>query len=229
MADLCSICEEILGERPRTELLCHHFFHTECVLTNIANGHPDQMDLLRCVTCQEAIFNAVEDQEEEEDNTSVVSNNSSNHSYATGAAATRVLNLYNANRNFRRDIKTYAHAVSSMSKPRRELQKLIALKKAELAQPYALIKAQYEGLYNTKKDELAQSESYKTYRRTDARAQRLYTNLGTKYRINKNHFAVLQTLPGLKRLRSTCRWRWRYYNRPSALIRRALRLRLPWW
>jgi hypothetical protein len=216
MAETCGYCEEEFGERPRIQLHCHHIFHTDCVLNRL---HLD--DDLRCSHCQEFIY----PNEANEDNQSV----DSNYSNVSGAAANRVLHLYNTNRVFRRDIKTYVHAVSSMSKPKRDLQKIISLKKAELAQPYALIKAQYEGLYNTKKDEIIQSEPYKAYRKADTKERRLYTNLQTKYRVNKQHFPTLQTIPGLKRLHSVNRWRWRYYNRPSSLIRRALRLRLPWW
>jgi hypothetical protein len=216
MAETCGYCHEELGERPRMELLCHHIFHTHCVLNEL---HMD--DDLRCASCQEFLY-----PNEVEDNQSVASNHSD---ASVTQESTRVLNLYTTNRTFRRDIKTYAHAISSMNKPKTDLQKLIALKKAELAQPYALIKAHYEGLYNTKKDELVQSEAYKSYKRADARSKRLYINLETKYRINKNHFPTLQTIAGLKRLRYTSRWRWRYYTRPSSLIRRALRLRLPYW
>lgn len=217
MAETCGYCQEEFGERPRVELLCHHFFHTQCMLDRL---HLD--DDLQCSHCHEFIY----PNEANGDNESV----HSDHSNASNSAAgDRILNLYNTNRVFRRDIKTYAHALSSISKPKKELLKVIALKKAELAQPYALIKAQYEGLYNTKKDDIIQSEAYKAYRKADAKERRIYTSLQTKYRINKNHFPTLQTIPGLKRLRVTSRWRWRYYNRPSSLIRRALRLRLPWW
>lgn len=218
MAQTCGFCEQEIGDVPKIELLCHHFFHTNCFLVNFGD---------QCAVCDRPFLQDGEWQEveAEADNQSI----NSNHSETSAAGAARILNLYNTNRHFRRDIKTYAHAVSSMSKPKRELQKLIALKKAELAEPYALIRAQYEGLYNTKKEQLVQSEPYKAYKRADARSQRLYSNLGTKYRVYKHHFYALQDLPGLKRLRRPNEWRWRYYSRPSSLIRRALRLRLPWW
>ena len=218
MAQTCGFCEQEIGQVPKIELFCHHFFHTNCFLLNMGD---------QCAVCHEPFFeneNGLEEEGEIEDHDDIESIGS--HVSAATAAA-RVLNLFNTNRNFRRDIKTYVQASSSVSRPRRELHKLIAVKKAELAQPYALIKAHYEGLYNTKKDEIVQSDPYKAYKRADARTQRLYTNLGTKYRVYSYHFAALQALPGLKRLRRPCRWR--YYSRPTSLIRRALRLRLPWW
>jgi hypothetical protein len=219
MAQTCSFCQQEIGQVPKLERLCHHFFHTTCFFVNMGD---------QCIVCEQPFLQdgafQVEDQE---DTLTVESNHSEETEETDEAAATRVLNLYNTNRHFRRDIKTYVQAASSVSRPRRELHKLIALKKTELSEPYALIKAQYEGLYNTKKDELVQSEPYKAYKRADARTQRLYTNLGTKYRLYSYHFAALQTIPGLKRLRRSNRWR--YYSRPISLIRRALRLRLPWW
>jgi hypothetical protein len=214
MAQTCGFCEHEIGDVPKLELLCHHFFHTNCFLVNFGD---------HCAVCNTPFLQ--DGAVEEEDHEDTISLESDHSEETTEAAATRILNLYTTSRHFRRDIKTYTHAASSVSRPRRELQKLISLKKAELAEPYALIKAQYEGLYNTKKEQIIQSDPYKSYKRADARAQRLYVNLGTKYRVYSYHFHTLQTLPGLKRLRS----RWRYYSRPTSLIRRALRLRLPYW
>lgn len=212
MAQTCGFCEHEIGDVPKLELYCHHFFHTNCFLVNMGE---------QCPVCDEPFLNEEEEEAQNNNDTASVQSNTSE------ASATRVLNLYNTNRTFRRDIKTYAHAFSSISKPKRELQKLIATKKAELQEPYALIKAQYEGLYNTKKEQILQSEPYKAYRRADIRMQRLYSNLGTKYRVYSHHFHTLQTLRGLKRLRGPSRWR--YHRRPNSLIRRALRLRLPWY
>lgn len=200
----------------KTEMPCHRFLHTRCLIRMI-----QQRDFYHFDTCDacEAMF--PNQDEEVEDNESV-------HSNATEQAqGERILNLYNTNRNFRRDIKTYAHAFSAVSKPRRELKAIITSKKAELKEPYALIKAQYEGLYNTKKEEILQSEPYKAYRKADTRARRLYTNLGTKYNVFSYHFNALRGLPGLRRLHGPSRWR--YYNRPTSLIRRGLRLRLNWY
>ena len=230
MADTCWYCDTALEGRQTTQLLCNHTFHTECFFTDMRHlltTHQRELHDIHCVTCDALPFVAQgdvqdvqEEGDEEEDTVSVHSNQT------TGAQGTRVLNLYTTNRVFRRDIKTYAHAVSSMSKPRKDLQKLIATKKTEVAEPYALIKAQYEGLYNTKKEEIVQSELYKTCKKGDARIQKLYTNLGTKYRVFGYHFPALSTVPGLKRLH---RPHWRYYNRASSLIRRALFLRLRCW
>ena len=211
MAQICGFCEHEIGDVPKIELLCHHFFHTNCFLLNMGD---------QCAVCEEPFLHDGQGEENEEDAQSV-------HSHeTTGATGTRVLNLYNENRNFRRDIKTYAHALSSIHKHKRDLQKLLAEKKAEVAEPYALMKARYEGLYNTKKEEIVNSEAYKNYKKADARIQLLYTRLGLKYRVYSYHFPAFQNTPGLKRLKGPFRWR---YYRPSSLIRRTLRLRLPYW
>jgi hypothetical protein len=211
MAQTCGFCQDEIGDVPKIELLCHHFFHTNCFLLNMGD---------QCAVCEEPFLHDEEGQEEEVEVASV-------HSDETTAAPghQRVLNLYNTNRTFRRDIKTYQHAASSVNKPRNEFKKLVARKKAELAEPYALIKARYEGLYTTKKEEIVQSEVYKNYKKTDARMRRLYTKLTRDYRVYSYHFPTLQTLPGLKRLRKPNRWR--YYTRPLSILQRALRLRLP--
>ncbi len=226
----CSACEHPLQGRPITQLLCQHSYHTQCLFTNLAVSK-NVWDFV-CVTCHERLLpdfvyehqdmEEEEDGEEEQEETGTVATNET-----TGAAGTRVINLYNTNRVFRRDIKTYAHAFSSISRPKREFKALIKEKRTELNEPYALMKAQYEGLYNVRKQQLLESEAYKNYKRADARMRRLYTSLGQKYRVYSYHFHALSQFPGLKRLKGPSRWR--YYDRPNRLIHRGLRLRLPYW
>jgi len=215
MAHICGICEHEIGEVPKIELLCHHFFHTNCFLLSQAET---------CAVCEEPLLEeeaeAEEGADEEADDAQSVHSNPQTYQ-------TFILNLYNTNRHFRRDIKTYAHAVSSINRHKREVQKLLAEKKAEVAEPYALLKAQYEGLYNTKKEEVVNSDAYKNYKRFDTRAQRLYAGLRTKYGVYSYQFSAFRNTPGLKRLHGP-RHRYGRGSRPSSLIRRALRLRLNW-
>lgn len=214
MADLCGLCEEAFGERPQTQLVCTHRFHTDCMFARIAAE--ETLATLHCTTCENPMFPGEEGEEEEEEDAESV------HTEETiGARRTRVLTLYNTNRTFRRDMKTYVHAISSMSKPRNEFQALLRRTKAELKEPYALIKARYEGLYNTRKDQLIHSAEYIAYKKAFQRTQRLFSNLRTNYRVFSYHLPALTTVPGLKRLRG------RFGPRPFRLIQRALRLRLP--
>ena len=49
---ICQICDRLLEEdQPKCELLCHHTFHTCCILLNIYNGHAN-----RCTVCNENVF-----------------------------------------------------------------------------------------------------------------------------------------------------------------------------
>lgn len=214
MAHICGICEHEIGEVPKIELLCHHFFHTNCFL--LSQGET-------CAVCEEPLLEEEggEGEDEEADDAQSVQN-------TPQTDQPFILNLYNTNRHFRRDIKTYAHAVCSINRHKREVQKLLAEKKAEVAEPYALLKAQYEGLYNTKKEEVVNSDAYKNYKKFDTRARRLYAGLETKYGVYSYQFPAFRNTPGLKRLRGP-RHAYGGGSRPSSLIRRALRLRLNYW
>jgi len=213
MAHICGICEHEIGEVPKIELLCHHFFHTNCFL--LSQGET-------CAVCEEPLL---EEEAEAEEGADEEADDAQSVQSTPQTDQTFILNLYNTNRHFRRDIKTYAHAVSSINRHKREVQKLLAEKKAEVATPYALLKAQYEGLYNTKKEEVVNSDAYKNYKRFDTRARRLYAGLRTKYGVYSYQFPAFRNTPGLKRLRGP-RHAYGGGSRPSSLISCALRLRL---
>lgn len=205
MAD-CGLCNLALADLPQIQLPCTHRSHTHCFLANLEDTGPFNWRYLECVECHVALF-------PEPDHVSVASHNSE---------GTRIENLLETNRTFKKDLKFYMHAKRSVSKPLLAFRRLVAAKKAEVAPVYAQIKAQYEGLSNTKKDELMASEEYKTYKRADARSYSLYRGLLRKYNLHRGFYHALRTKPGFKLLSPPSRWR----DRPSWIIRKALRLYL---
>lgn len=213
MEQLCPICEEVLGDRPRSELLCHHVYHSECLFRRIQNA-TDFFDV-ECVTCQELLLPLNEGLEEEEDN-----QNAENESVQE---RDRIQNLWLTNERFRKHIRAYHKANREISKPKMAFAKLLAIKKAELLPRFTLLKAQYEGLAGVKKDEIKESQEYKTYRSTLTKSIGMFSRLRRDYEISQYHFRHLRGYPGLRLLgRGRNRWR----STPGYMIRRALRLRL---
>jgi hypothetical protein len=212
----CCVCEEALQERPTTQLLCGHQYHTQCFLTNLAVA--ENIWDVQCVACHQGLlpdFEHEEEQEEQEDQ------NNDAGTYAE--EETRISNLYDTNEAFRKDIKKYMSALRAAAKPRATFRKLAAAKKAELAPTWAQIKAQYEGHYNLKKDELIQSAEYKAFRSCDSRINRLFSLLRERYNVTGWGIRILRTKPGCKSIRRHLSWR----DSPRYIIRRILRLRLP--
>jgi hypothetical protein len=216
----CPVCEHPLQERPITQLLCGHSYHTQCFLTNLAVA--ENIWDVHCVTCHGGLLpdfehehQDVEEEEEEEQE-----ENDDTGTYA--AEEERLLNLYDTNETFRKDIKKYVVALRGAAKPCTAFRKLAATKKTELAPTWALIKAQYEGLYNVKKDELLHSQEYKAFRSSDTRITRLFTNLRQRYDLTGWGIRALRVKPGCKSIRRHYRWR----DSPRYIIRSALRLRL---
>jgi hypothetical protein len=176
---------------------------------------------VHCVTCHMGLLPdfVYEHQEEEEEQ----EENDDEGTYA--AEEERLSNLYDTNEAFRNDLKKYILAVRGSAKPRATFRKLAATKKTELAPTWAQIKAQYEGLYNVKKDELIQSQEYKAFRSCDSRINRLYTLLHQRYNVTGWGLRSLRTKPGCKSIRRYSPWR----DSPRYIVRRTLRLRLPYF
>lgn len=221
MADICAYCEHEFQNFPRIELVCHHSFHTHCFLENVAITNPEHLLFLPCRTCEQPIFAQEQDFQEnigeEEDTHSVNSTNSRQQQ------ETRLSNLWDTNPTFRKDVQTYMKATRNVSKPRVAFQRLVKTKKTELIPTYTQIKAQYEGLYNVKKDEIQASAEYKTYKSASARQARYWNLLRQKYEITTWALHGLRGKRGCKSIRRPFFWR----DSPEYFIRRALRLRLP--
>jgi hypothetical protein len=216
MAEVCNICEEALGERPRTELLCHHFYHSDCLFTNIvvANEFHD----VQCVVCHQRLLPDFEEEHEEEEEEEEEQTDNE-----TVASRTRIRTLWLTDEGFQKKMKSYHKANRELSRPLGAFSRFLAIKKAEVHSRFALLKAQYEGISNVKKNEIKESQEYKQYRSSLAKVNTLYSKLHQEYNIQSYQFHYLHIYPGLKTLE---RRRHRWSQHPGRMIRRALRLRL---
>lgn len=197
MAEVCSLCGEPLqADSICTELLCHHKFHTACLI--------DEGLELECTIC--------EDQGVFYDHANT----------APHITQEQVLKLYDDDAVFRRQLKAYVDATKACSKPRKALADLARQKKQQLSIRYAQIRAEVEALYETKKDELVSSEEYKAYRKAVQKHQASYSRLRTNYRDYTHRLSDLREKPGLRTLRPY--WQTHCY-RPTTFIRRAILFR----
>ena len=211
-APICPYCEEpIQQDQMKAQAPCGNLFHTPCFLylRPQRNGH-----IHECEPCFALFYPDDEEVVEEEEQTTEIREEN------------RISNLYDTNEAFRKDIKKYITSLRGLSKPKKAFQQLVTAKKTELQPQYAQMKALYEGLYNTKKNEIMTSREYKEYRTADSRTARYYHLLRDKYNINRYSLHILRQKRGCKSIRRP-RGSWRYT--PQYIIRRALRLRLPWW
>jgi hypothetical protein len=179
---------------------------------------------VHCVTCHTGLLpDFVHEEQEQEQEEEQQDENDDEGTYA--AEEERLSNLYDTNETFRKDIKKYVIALRGAAKPRATFRKLAATKKTELAPTWAQIKAMYEGHYSTKKDELMQSAEYKAFRSSDSRINRLYSLLHQRYNVTGWGLRSLRTKPGCKSIRRYSPWR----DSPRYIVRRTLRLRLPYF
>jgi hypothetical protein len=226
MEPVCPYCEEAFTAQPQTELPCHHRYHTQCFLDHIVTEmtRPEFPATAQCMMCITLLFPGIhgDNEEEQEEEQEEQEEEEDAQSVGTTTSQTRILNLWNTNLQFRKDIKSYQASCKGVCRPLREFQALARTKKQEVASRFALLKAQYEGLAGTKKDEIVQSPEYKAYKSAIAKQTRWITKLRDTYDVSGFTLRHLRGIRGLKSLRRPYYWR----SRPNYIIRRALRLRL---
>ena len=134
----------------------------------------------------------------------------------------RVRTLWDTNEQFRKDIKAFQKVKRELAQPHKAYKEFVAQKKAEVAPRWALLKAQYEGLYSTKEDEIRESEQYKTYKAAYTKVNAVLYRIRARHNVSGWDFYALRSIPGCKTLRYSP-W---LIPRPQGILRRALRLRL---
>jgi hypothetical protein len=204
MTDLCSICEETLNNLPCTELLCHHKYHTECFLTNVATGI-HSFHNIQCVICHEGLL-PIDDEVEPNDPATVHMSDA------------QMLNAFDTNEQFRQDLKAYVKATEASSKPRKAFQKLITTKKNELKELATPLLNQVKAMYAAKRDELLASEQFKDFKKVEAKWRRLYSTLRTLYQVDRYSIRALRVRPGMHHLHAPP-W---YSRSPNRMIDRSL-------
>jgi hypothetical protein len=226
----CETCQTPLGDTPATQLLCGHRYHTQCFLHTlevaILNENPQQTF---CAVCHTHFFFVNDDQEEEEEEEvqyGPENNPETQTQDQPQRERQRVHTLWNTNPEFKKDLKTYMKSQRDMARPLRAFQTVLTTKKRELNEIYMPIKLRLEGIYNTKKDELMNTDECKAYRRALARCQRYYTLVHTKYTLTNSAFYYLREKRGCKRLK---RYRHRWASAPQWMIRRAIRFRFRYY
>lgn len=227
----CETCHLPLENQPSLQLLCGHRYHTQCFLHNlevaIANENAHQA---QCVGCQQYLFFVNEehesDDEEEEQIQYGPENNQNLQHQQPLTERQRVHNLWDTNSEFKKDLKIYMKSQRDMARPLRAFQTVLMTKKRELNEIYMPMKLRLEGIYNTKKDELMNTEECKAYRRALARCQRYYNLVHTKYTLTNSAFSYLREKRGCKRLK---RYRYRWVTTPHWMIRRAIRFRFRYY
>ena len=131
----------LLENEQQMELLCHHRLHTACFF-QIA--HLDYI----CPHCNEPI------------NPNMPLLNNNNESDVEGA---RIRTLYETNETFKTLVQKLSKKRRLVSKTQTAYTKLIKTKKQEIKNQLLAIKAQLEGLTETKKSEIRESDTYKEW------------------------------------------------------------------
>jgi hypothetical protein len=202
----CWRCHEpLLENEPQTELPCHHFLHTTCFVQIV------HYNLWRnCPICNE-VFNQNEEDEEETP-------------AAQLSEETRIQNLYNSNARFKEAAKKLVKQKGLCSSSRMKVAKLVKEKKNEVRNQLLLIKAQLQGITETKKREVMNSQEYKNY----IKSQRAYTMMENKLRADYNCSPkllsrALYEKPGFRRFNPRSRW----FHRSYYLFQRPWYFRVP--
>jgi len=199
MEIFCGICLEELAEEPHVELLCHHFYHTECFLARQNNT---------CLLCQQ--FR--EEQEAEEQAIHVLEQEQNTESV-------RVTKLFDTDEKLRTLLKTYKASCTELSKHRRPLTQLLQRKSEDLRGVVDSLLEQIKTIHRQKKQEVLNSQEYKTYHSKYARCCNFMNRLRRDYQIVPSSFRYLRTKRGMKHLR-----RISWGSDAPRMVRRKLRI-----
>ena len=194
MTDNCNLCEEALNNLPCTELLCHHKYHTECFLTNLATATQ-----IHCVVCEQGVVPDIHPQQEQEEQ---------EQEQVQPQEEEQLLQLYDTNEQFRNDLKKFMKVGEEISKPRKAFQALLTQKKRELNHLLAPHLAQAQEFYDTKKNEILESEASKNYKQLNGKWIRLWSKMKEAYPVNVYSLRALRSKPGMRRLHAP-----EYYDR----------------
>jgi hypothetical protein len=175
---ICWRCnEEMREDQPKIQLLCQHSMHTNCFLQILHLNYP-------CPFCNEPMNpNEVVHEEQQEQ-----------------TEESRIQTLYENDNAFQTLAKNIVKKRLIASRKERELGQFIKMKKGEIRNQLLAIKAQLEGLTETKKREIRESNIFKE----SASAKRAYSVLLGKlretYNCSERKMArVLRNKPGFRR------------------------------
>ena len=214
MADFCGICDQELGGEPISELLCQHFVHTRCLFEEVDNHaatiHYNPHHFV-CWTCDAPLFQIRE--HEQQENTVTEQN-------AREEEGNRVRTLYDTNEKMRNLVKRYISSCRDINVPRRNFLKLVRRKQEDLNSATEPLLAQLKRIHQEKKQEVLNSQEYKTFRSVEKKCLNYQSQLRRLYRFNRESYWQLAEKRGCRRLK---RYRgFNYYYR----FRRILRVRL---
>lgn len=192
MEIVCGLCLDQLGAVPHVELLCHHFYHTACFFLHRHND--------TCLICQEEQLEDHQQQETVED----------------GA---RISTLYDTNEKVRTLVKNYKESYREARRVRRQFIGLLKRKKEDLDGVIQPLITQMKTLHRQKKQEVLNSQEYRTYHSKQLRCRNFLHRLQKDYQITGNSLYYLRTKRGMRGLQ-----RIRYSTDASYMIRRKLRV-----
>jgi hypothetical protein len=202
----CQRCQTAIEENDiKTELPCHHFFHTTCFMNLLVHQHENGYYVCECG----AHILAHED-EDEEVAEAEIQQTEVNHQVAERL---RIRTLYETNQNFKKTIENFKKKASEVKRKYTALKKLTKEKKQEIQTQLSTIKTQLEGLTELKKSEIQESQIYKDF----LKSKRAYTLLHTRLETTYNCRAIdiwrsLYDKRGFQRYIGVSRWRYSHYG-----------------
>lgn len=214
----CSFCNAQLQETDiQSETPCHLLFHTGCFVALMRNTQWNHID--ECQLCQE-LFREEEFEDENDDDENDY--NVPNENEVTPRQ--RIQNLFEMNEDFRKKAKEVAKQRRLISKACSNVNRVNHTKKAEIRTQLLLLKAQLQGLVETKMGEVQESTEYKEFLKTKRRYTCLLNTLYRQYNCTEGNLRhYLNDKPGFRRFSGLRHWRHSRYF----LLNRVWRYRVP--
>lgn len=214
----CTFCQvELLETDVKSEMPCHRFFHTACLVNLWFDEDWNHFD--DCAICQPLLggHGHGQNQNDFQQNYDVPNQDEVQ-------PRQRIRNLFDTDEQFRKKVKELVKQKTIVTKARSVAEKLNRTKKGEIRNQLLLIKAQLQGLIETKQEEVQTSVEYKEYMKSKRKYGTLMNHLEQEYRCRESCLRdYLNDKPGMRRFDGLRRWKHSRYT----ILTRPWRYRVP--
>lgn len=167
----CTYCRHPIDEEaPKTTLMCHHTYHTFCLIALWEDRAFDIFDF-RCHQCNVGIRNNIP-QEMVPDLDAPLRGETENNQV--------IEQLYDSNQDFKKGIKDVLKSQRETMKLRKPLVTLIKTKRTEAQPLFKDFEIRLKALHDLKMMEIKDSDEYKVYMRKIASHNRLLSRFARK-------------------------------------------------
>jgi hypothetical protein len=178
--NVCTLCSLIMEDnQPRTELMCHHTFHTACFLTEI------YLHRIYCSSCNQDIYTG-----------QIIEEATENHQHHRQVKLNERLKKFQENHEAVEDLKLLKKQITKTKKAYGLLSKYMRTQRTEHKEEAGQLSKLLKDMIMKRKNNVITSEQHAKWKTEKIRLQRYMNVFNRKY--HQLPYRELQEIPQLK-------------------------------